>query len=281
MSLDLHLPHIISLGAGVQSSTMALMAAKGEITPMPVLAIFADTQAEPESVYKWLSFLETNLPFPVRRVTAGNLTKNSLKVGKSKITGKRYMQTLIPFFTLSDDGKKGMLWRKCTSSYKVRVIQREVKHFLGIAGKRLPTEKVCRQWIGISTDELQRIKASNVPYIANRFPLIENKISRNDCLQWMHDNRFPLPPRSACVYCPYHSNDEWRRLIKNEPDEFIKAVEFEKQIHKVWAEKDEVLESKPFLHPDRIPLSDVDFNKTRAVSDNYDFNAECDGMCGV
>ena len=38
--------HIISLGAGVQSSTMALMAACGEITPMPQCAIFADTQAE-------------------------------------------------------------------------------------------------------------------------------------------------------------------------------------------------------------------------------------------
>lgn len=37
--------HVISLGAGVQSSTMALMAANGEITPMPKCAIFADTQA--------------------------------------------------------------------------------------------------------------------------------------------------------------------------------------------------------------------------------------------
>jgi len=33
--------HVISLGAGVQSSTMALMAAAGEITPMPDCAIFA------------------------------------------------------------------------------------------------------------------------------------------------------------------------------------------------------------------------------------------------
>ncbi len=32
--------HIISLGAGVQSSTMALMAAHGKITPMPKCAIF-------------------------------------------------------------------------------------------------------------------------------------------------------------------------------------------------------------------------------------------------
>ena len=36
---------IISLGAGVQSTTMALMAAHGEITPMPHCAIFALTGA--------------------------------------------------------------------------------------------------------------------------------------------------------------------------------------------------------------------------------------------
>jgi hypothetical protein len=51
------LPHYLSLGAGVQSSTLALMAAHGEITPMPVAAIFADTQAEPASVYRWLDWL--------------------------------------------------------------------------------------------------------------------------------------------------------------------------------------------------------------------------------
>jgi 3'-phosphoadenosine 5'-phosphosulfate sulfotransferase (PAPS reductase)/FAD synthetase len=63
---------IISLGAGVQSSTMALMAKHGEITPMPEFAIFADTQSEPSSVYRWLDWLGQQLPFPIIRVTKGN-----------------------------------------------------------------------------------------------------------------------------------------------------------------------------------------------------------------
>lgn len=41
----------LSLGAGVQSTTMALMAAHGEIQPMPDCAIFADTGWEPKAVY--------------------------------------------------------------------------------------------------------------------------------------------------------------------------------------------------------------------------------------
>ena len=90
--------HIISLGAGVQSSTMALMAAHGEIGPMPTAAIFADTQAEPPSVYKWLDWLEERLPFPVYRVSAGNLTDDMLRLRTSKRSGQKYMKLLIPAF---------------------------------------------------------------------------------------------------------------------------------------------------------------------------------------
>src|SRR3990167_7074077 len=80
--------HIISLGAGVQSSTMALMAAAGEITPMPTAAIFADTQDEPSNVYRWLDWLEKQLPFPVYRVTNGSLSASILEIRTSKKGGR-------------------------------------------------------------------------------------------------------------------------------------------------------------------------------------------------
>ena len=63
---------VLSLGVGVQSSTLALLAARGEVGPMPDCAIFADTGAEPRKVYTWLDWLETQLPFPVHRVSRGN-----------------------------------------------------------------------------------------------------------------------------------------------------------------------------------------------------------------
>lgn len=46
---------ILSLGAGVQSTTLALMAAHGEIGAMPDCAIFADTGWEPKAVYEHLA----------------------------------------------------------------------------------------------------------------------------------------------------------------------------------------------------------------------------------
>jgi 3'-phosphoadenosine 5'-phosphosulfate sulfotransferase (PAPS reductase)/FAD synthetase len=53
---------VISLGAGVQSTALALMAANGEIGPMPDCAIFADTGWEPEAVYSHLARLREALP---------------------------------------------------------------------------------------------------------------------------------------------------------------------------------------------------------------------------
>ena len=64
---------VLSLGAGVQSTTLALMAAHGEIGPMPDCAIFADTGWEPKAVYEhlaWLGSLNV-LPFPIHIVSAG------------------------------------------------------------------------------------------------------------------------------------------------------------------------------------------------------------------
>ena len=70
---------VLSLGAGVQSSTLALMAAHGEVTPMPDCAIFADTGWEPKAVYDWLDWLEPQLPFQVTRVANGNIYDDQIE----------------------------------------------------------------------------------------------------------------------------------------------------------------------------------------------------------
>src|SRR5580765_5152088 len=87
---------VISLGAGVQSTTMALMAAHGELTPMPDCAIFADTGAEPAHVYDHLQRLIPKLPFPVHTVSAGNIA-DDLKRGMSTV-GSQGRFAGAPFF---------------------------------------------------------------------------------------------------------------------------------------------------------------------------------------
>ncbi len=126
---------VISLGAGVQSTTMAFMAAHGEIAPMPDYAIFADTGAEPAAVYEHLEWLRSPnvLPFPVEVVRFSDLGEDIrlTAAGVKDVAGRDNGYLAPPFFTLNEDGSQGMLRRGCTSNYKIRPIQRHLKVLLG------------------------------------------------------------------------------------------------------------------------------------------------------
>ena len=121
------------------------------------------------------------------------------------------------------------------------------------------------------------MKPSRLSYITNRWPLIELGMRRSDCLAWMRRHGYPEPPRSACVFCPYHSDAEWRRLKKEEPGAFAEAVEFEKRYQDTMLAT-QVMRTIPFLHRSLIPLSQVKFGGKRQ-GDLW--GNECEGMCGV
>lgn len=270
--------HLLSLGAGVQSSTLALMAARGEVEPMPTAAIFADTQAEPASVYRWLDWLEKQLPFPVHRVTAGNLTDDSLRMRTTKDGDRAYTRTLVPTFILNGNGTKGHVQRGCTRDYKLNPIVKEARRIAGI--QRGQTEIGVTQWIGISLDEIQRMKPSREPWCQHRWPLIEKRMTRQKCLEWMETRGYPTPPRSACVYCPFHSDAEWRRLQLEEPEEFARAVQFERDLQAAKAKTDN-MDGVPYLHASLKPLDTIDFRSDVDRGQMLLWQDECMGMCGV
>lgn len=263
--------HVISLGAGVQSSTMALMAAHGEIGPTPDCAIFADTQWEPQGVYDWLDWLETKLPFPVHRVTAGSV--RDAIITKSNTTKGRFAS--VPYFT--DGG--GMGRRQCTSEYKIQPIRKKVRELLGLEYKqRAPKEVVVSQWIGISTDEIQRMKMSQDKYVANRWPLIERRMSRWGCLAWMERNGYPMPAKSSCIGCPYHSDDQWVELRDTDPVSWADAVEVDRKMRENGPVRG--MQQMEYMHRSCVPLDQVIFRSGKDHG-QISFLDECDGMCGV
>ena len=278
--------NVLNLGAGVQSSCLALMAAKGEITPMPDFAVFADTQAEPQSVYDWLDWLEKELPFPVYRVTKGNIETDSLTPAKATSKakyyheGEEYMKRIIPLFGIMPNGAKtAAIGRSCTADYKIRQIEKTIIEKCGIT--RAQKEVTVTQWIGISWDEIQRMKNARLPWTQIRWPLIEKRMTRRQCLEWMMVNGYPEPPRSACVWCPFHSDEEWRRLRDEEPKEFQRAINFDRRIREL-AKKDTALKMDVYLHNSCKPLDEIDFDSDEQKGQmTWDFRAECEGMCGI
>lgn len=253
--------NILSLGAGVQSSTLALMAAQGEIGPMPDAAIFADTGWEPRAVHDYLGWLEKQLPFPVYRVMH--------KDGIRHDAGLRGMAQ-IPYFTANG----GMTFRQCTRDYKIDPIRRKVRELLGYQPRQRIPDNSVTQWIGISTDEAVRVKPSRDNWIDHRWPLIELRMSRSDCLAWFGKREYPQPPKSSCLGCPYHSDAQWLHIKNSDPEGWKDVVDMDRVIREAVSG----MREKLYMHRSLKPIDEVVF----FGESNLDmFGNECEGMCGL
>jgi 3'-phosphoadenosine 5'-phosphosulfate sulfotransferase (PAPS reductase)/FAD synthetase len=261
---------VLSLGAGVQSSTMAIMSAKGNFPPVDC-AIFADTGYEPKAVYKYLNFLEKILPYPIYLVQKGNIKDDLLKAkGTTEFS-------VAPFFTQETvTGKKGMIRRQCTNDYKIQPLKKKIRELCNVGYKKhFPKDKYVEQWIGISKDEIQRMKPARDSYILHRHPLIEANMSRQDCVNYLKKENIPLPEKSACIMCPFHDDKYWQFMKTKRPEEFADAVELDKEIRTLSKNPN----IKNYVHKSCKPLDEVNFNPNENQLDM--FNNECEGLCGV
>lgn len=242
---------VLSLGAGVQSTALALMAVEGTL-PRLDAAIFADTGWEPARVYAHLDALAVELNragIPLHRVSNGNLRDDALN------PDHRYAS--IPYFVRNPDDSEGMGRRQCTSEYKLTPVRRKVRELLGAEApefRRVPRGRVAEVWIGFSTDEIGRVSDNDrVLYERKRHPLLELGMSRNDCARWLRSRGWTSVEKSACIGCPYHGNRQWRQLRDEHPDEWADAVRFDHAIRK-GGSRSLPLDGEAFLHRSRVPL---------------------------
>ena len=258
---------IISLGAGVQSSAMLLMSDRGLI-PKADYAIFADTGAEPDKVYEWLEMLKTKVSIPVITTSKGNLLEDLLGDGSKRFAS-------IPFFSIDKNGKKGMLRRQCTAEYKLTPIQKMIRKLYGAKPRQRNKEQI-EVMIGISTDEVRRVKPSRIRYLKNVYPLITAKMNRQHCINYVEKEIGQTPPRSACWFCPFHDDHEWKQIKENDPKGWQASLDVEKALN-----LNPRFKSQAFLHASRVPLDQVIFKETPEDTQGEMFDNECEGMCGI
>lgn len=253
---------IISLGWGVQSFTLAAMVAMKELERVD-FAIHADTLHESTLTYRfaerWTPWLKEN------GVEVITVSTDAQELGARAIVD-------IPAYTTGDK-TNGQIRRQCTGDWKIAPMRRALSKMLEDAGLG-KTPGIVEQWLGISLDEFQRMKDSDVKYVKSRWPLIEKRMTRADCVLWLERNGLEVPPKSACVFCPYHSMAGWRQ-IKSVPDDWKKAVEIDNQIRSARPPFD------LYVHNKRIPLEMVDMRTPQERGQLSLFDDECTGICGV
>jgi len=267
---------VLSLGLGVQSTTLLFMAADGLFGPPPDVAFFADTQAEPKAVYDHLLRLRglNSLPFPIRVLTRGSLRQSV--IDSRNPTGGRF--AAVPFFVKAEDGKHGRGPRQCTKEFKLEPLWSEIRAELGVKpGARVPKGIVVETWVGITTDEVTRAAASRHRWEHKRHPLIEANMSRGDCIEWLMQNGHAVPVRSRCVFCPFTHNAEWRRIKADDPEQWADAVEVDRAIRD--GGKSRGMRGDQFVHRSCVPLESADL---KAPDPRQSAMGElCEGMCGV
>lgn len=229
---------VLSLGWGVQSFTIVAMVALGELEPIDY-AIHADTTYEKKAT-RDLAMKYTDW-LAARGVTVYTVTHESRSdIALGKIGGS----VTIPAHTqLPHKNKSGILKRQCTEDWKVAPVRKHLQMNRNKESVEL--------WLGISTDEMRRVKASPVKYITHRYPLIEKGMSRNDCITWLVKNSIDIPRKSSCVICPFHDKKGWQE-VKSVPEDWDVAVDIDRKIRKMRPPFD------LYLHSSCIPLEMID-----------------------
>ena len=154
---------------------------------------------------------------------------------------------MIPAYTISANGELGQINRQCTGAWKIVPIRRYLRSVLPAQPKRGSVQLLT----GISWDEALRMKASNVKYIEHVYPLVEKRIRRSDCIQWLEHNGLEVPPKSTCVFCPYHNTTAWKQLKRHGGTDWEDAGTADAEIRDARGKN---IGMELFVHPSRQPL---------------------------
>jgi hypothetical protein len=278
----------LSLGGGVQSSVMLMMAFHGELE-RPDHVLFADTGWDGDLTMDHVAWCErqcirAGLPF--HRVTAGNIREDMMiartahsggNVKAADLVGRAGRYATMPLFVDTGKAVEGRIRRQCTAEYKLAPLRAKQRELLGYQPRQRIPPASCEVWIGISTDEARRAAPSRDRWVDNVFPLIDPlKMSRADCQAWWEAN-YPHRSlgKSACLGCPNRSDREWAAMKRDRPGEWAQVVEFDAAIRSVTG-----MRGESYLHRSLRPISEVPLGEGQDTLELEDA-VYCAGGCGL
>ena len=300
---------VLHLGGGVQSTTLACMAAEGELEID--LALFADTGDEPFWVYQMVGQVRTLL---AKRGIPLVMTMRCCGHRRWFIASPDAPRASMPLWVKTPGkARPGRLLRQCTQELKIVPNERYLKTWLIERGLiRLPPgymyqdghlwdRRCClefQDWprlavpqdifietlFGISTDEPLRVKERGPRWQRTRYPLIELGMSRDDCIAWLKGHGYPVPFKSACIQCPYRSDESWLWMRQNFSDEFEEACRYDDWLRTPEAKRYGAygrIRGELYLHRTCLPLREVDFASltARRMATTSEFELELLQTC--
>jgi hypothetical protein len=236
-----------SYGGGVQSTAALVLAARGDIDYSTFLfANVGDDSEHPDT----LAYVhDIAMPYAIsngivlreiQRIPTRGRSANKIETIYQRVMTSR--SQVIPGY-LATSGAPGN--RSCTTDFKIRTIARVQKE-LGAT-----PDNPAVVGLGISIDEYQRMRTdSGIAWQILEYPLIDLRLTRADCRRIIVEAGLPVPPKSACYFCPYQSLRRWRDMKEHRPDLFANAVALEQRMLTIAAERNDAI----YLTSKLIPL---------------------------
>lgn len=210
-----------SSGGGVNSVALLILNLTGRIENPARLAIFADPGGEEVGTYTHLEIMRPWIEahggeLLIRR---GATNDRKAQAGVALYDYVLHVATAIPVHAETGLGR-----RQCTVNWKVENILAALRE--RGAGRRQPAVVQ----LGISWDEAHRMKDSPTKWVTHRWPLVELRLTREDCRRIIQAEGLPVPPKSRCFFCPLQTVGSWQRRAAEEPALFERAAQLEDTI---------------------------------------------------
>ena len=204
---------VASSGGGVQSTAMLVLSAQHQIDfPVHLFSNVGDDSEHPAT----LAY--------VREIAMPYATKNGIELVELRSRPKGSERTLYQKLIDPDGRSVGIPVRmasgapgrrQCTADYKIRRIASHLKQ------RGATAENPAIVALGISRDEYQRMRTdSGIAWERLAYPLIDLELDRSACIGIIERAGLPVPPKSSCYFCPFHSLDTWRKQRRDEPELF-------------------------------------------------------------
>lgn len=237
---------VVSYGGGVQSTAMLVLAARRQIDYRTFMFCNVGDDSESPETLEYVS--EVAWPFAERHGIEFVELRRYRRDGSADTVLRRIMEypRSIPVpARMSGNGAPGN--RQCTRDFKVKLVAKHLK------ARGATVKRPAIVALGISTDEFKRARTdSGIPWQQLDYPLLTLRLSREDCKRIIADAGLPVPPKSACWFCPLRSAKGWAEMRVTQPERFEQCITLES----ILAERRLALGKDPvFFHSKLKPLA--------------------------
>jgi len=216
---------IFAYGGGWQSNAALVLAAQGKLDYRTFLFCNVGDDSEDPATLAYVR--DHAMPY----AAAHGLELHEIQRIRRDGTPETLMERLersqrsLPIPVRMANGAPGT--RSCTADFKIQVIGKWAK------AHGASPENPATIAVGISLDEIERANTRRQePHERLDYPLLDLRVRRADCQRIITGAGLPMPPKSACWFCPLHRVSAWVTMRSERPELFDRACQLEDTLNR-------------------------------------------------